>query len=79
MPTAHRTKLAFAFGPSTAVDVRCFVALRPAVRSIFLHVAMHVMQAEGIGCECADRQSLLPELALNRVLIGARSIEVRLI
>jgi hypothetical protein len=76
---AHHTELALTFSPSAAVKVRCFIIFLPTVLGVFLHVAMHVMQTEGIGWVRADRQGLLPKLAWGRALIWASSIEIRLI
>lgn len=78
-PAAHHAGTLSPTFPSGTVARGTFVALVRSVLAPFPDIAMHVVQAEGVGRERAHRHGLFSVFTLGGAVVGVVTIEVGLV
>ena len=55
--------------PGAAIEGGTFIISVPVIQAPFLHIAVHIVQAPGIGGKHSHRRALLPVLTLGAIRV----------
>lgn len=78
-PAAHHPEYVSTRFPDRTIRGRTVVVVVPSILAPFPDVAVHLVQPEGVGRECAHRHGLPSVFALGRAVVGGVAVEVGLV